>query len=88
MRKIRRKDSCAYLALTMIQAIANTSDYLRLTEENGGVYRDYEYKRLGTVALLAGIDLLTGETILLVRDVHRSSDFIDFLKILDKKYPA
>ena len=71
-----------------IQAIANTSDDLRPTEENGEVYRDYEYKRLGTVSLLAGIDLLTGEAIPLVRDTHKSSDFIDFLKILDKKYPA
>lgn len=71
-----------------IQAIANTSDDLRPTKENGEVYRDYEYKRLGTVSLLAGIDLLTGEAIPLVRDTHKSSDFIDFLKILDKKYPA
>ena len=70
-----------------IQAIANTSEDLRPTEDNGEVYRDYEYKRLGTVSLLAGIDLLTGEAIPLVRDTHKSSDFIDFLKILDKKYP-
>lgn len=71
-----------------IQAIANTSQDLRPTMKNGEVYRDYEYKRLGTVSLLAGIDLLTGEAIPLVRDTHKSSDFIDFLKILDKKYPS
>lgn len=71
-----------------IQAIANTSKDLRPTEDNGEVYRDYKYKRLGTVSLLAGIDLLTGEAIPLVRDTHKSSDFIDFLKILDKKYPS
>lgn len=71
-----------------IQAIANTSKDLRPTEDNGEVYRDYEYKRLGTVSLLAGIDMLTGEAIPLVRDTHKSSDFIDFLKILDKKYPS
>ena len=71
-----------------IQAIANTSKDLRPTGDNGEVYRDYEYKRLGTVSLLAGIDLLTGEAIPLVRDTHKSSDFIDFLKILDKKYPS
>lgn len=46
-----------------IQAIANTSDDLRPTGENGEVFRDYEYKRLGTVSLLAGIDLLTGGAI-------------------------
>ena len=71
-----------------IQAVSNTSDDLRPTENNGEVYRDYEYKRLGTISLLAGIDLLTGEAIPLVSDTHKSSDFIEFLKILDKKYPS
>lgn len=40
-----------------------------------------------TYSLLAGIDLLTGEAIPLVSETHKSSDFIKFLKILDKKYP-
>lgn len=40
-----------------IQAIANTSDDLMPDEANGVIKRDYEYKRLGTVSLLAGIDL-------------------------------
>lgn len=71
-----------------IQAIANTSDDLRPKQGSGQVYRDYEYKRLGTVSMLAGIDLLTGEAIPLVSNTHKSSDFIEFLKILDKKYPA
>lgn len=71
-----------------IQAIANTSDDLRPTDGNGEVFRDYEYKRLGTVSLLAGIDLLTGEAIPLVSNTHKSSDFIEFLRILDKKYPV
>ena len=71
-----------------IQAVSNTSDDLRPREGNGEVSRDYEYKRLGTVSLLAGIDLLTGEAIPLVSNTHKSSDFIEFLKILDKKYPS
>ena len=41
---------------------------------------DAEYKRLGTLSLLAGIDLLTGEAIPLVSETHKSSDFIEFLK--------
>ena len=61
---------------------------LRPTSEHGEVYRDAEYKRLGTLSLLAGIDLLTGEAIPLVSETHKSSDFIEFLKILDKKYPS
>ena len=70
-----------------IQAIATTSPDLPPTVKNGTIKRDYEYKRLGTVSLLAAIDLLTGETIPLVRDSHKSEDFIDFLKILNEKYP-
>ena len=70
-----------------IQAISNTASDLRPTAKNGVVYRDAEYKRLGTLSLLAGIDLLTGKAIPLVSETHKSSDFIDFLKILDKKYP-
>lgn len=71
-----------------IQAISNTAPDLRPTAENEEVYRDAEYKRLGTLSLPAGIDLLTGEAIPLISETHKSSDFIEFLKILDKKYPA
>ncbi|HEX2994672.1 MAG TPA: IS630 family transposase, partial [Anaerolineales bacterium] len=49
--------------------------------------RDYEYKRLGTVSLLAGIDLHTGQVHPLVRDRHRSREFIEFLTLLDRSYP-
>jgi len=70
-----------------IQAIANTSEDRMPTATNGHRQRDYEYKRLGTLSLLAGIDLLTGEAIPLVSETHKSKDFIGFLKILDAKYP-
>lgn len=70
-----------------IQAISNTTNDLPPTEESGVIKRDYEYKRLGTLSLLAGIDLQTGEAIPLVRESHNSNDYIDFLKLLDKKYP-
>ena len=69
-----------------IQAIATTSDDLRPTEGNGCVYRDYEYKRLGTMSLIAGIDLLTGIAIPVVSETHKSSDFICLLKKLDEMY--
>ncbi len=70
-----------------IQAIATTSDDFLPNEKHKTISRDYEYKRLGIVSLLAGIDLQTGEAIPLVRDTHNSKDYIEFLKILDKKYP-
>lgn len=50
--------------------------------------RDHEYKRHGTLSLLAGIDLVTGEIHALVKERHRSREFIDFLKLLDAAYPA
>ena len=37
--------------------------------------------------MLAGIDLQTGEAIPLVRDKHSSKEYIEFLKLLDTKYP-
>ena len=70
-----------------IQAIATTTDDLPPDETHKTFSRDYEDKRLGTLSLLAGIDLLTGEAIPLVRESHTSRDYIDFLKLLDTKYP-
>ncbi len=70
-----------------IQATANTSDDLLPDEDHKTISRDYEYKRLGTVSLLAGIDLQTGEEIPLLRDRHTSKEYIEFLKLLDSKYP-
>ena len=37
---------------------------------------DSEYKRLGTVSLLAGLDLRTGRVTEIVRDTHASADFV------------
>ena len=70
-----------------IQAIATTSDDLMPDEKHSTINRDYEYKRLGTLSLLAAIDLQTGEAIPLVRDKHSSMEYIEFLKQLDDKYP-
>src|ERR1700758_949585 len=72
-----------------IQAIAPTAPDL---PPHPGVHatfaRDHEYKRPGTVSLLAGIDLLTGKVHALVKDRHRSREFIEFLKLVDTAYPA
>lgn len=73
-----------------IQAISNTCDDIvpiADTDKNSCYKRDYEYVRLGTLSLLAAIDLQTGESIPFVNETHKSSDFITFLKILDEKYP-
>lgn len=70
-----------------MQALKNIAPDLPPTEKHGTVGRDYEYKRLGTVSLLAGLDLLTGMVIPHVSDSHKSSDFIDWLKKIDEIYP-
>ena len=63
-----------------IQAIATTAPDL---PPEPGVHatfaRDHEYKRHGTLSLLAGIDLLTGKVHALVRDRHRSREFVELL---------
>lgn len=72
-----------------IQALAvTTPDRPPVVGEHPGHLRDYEYKRLGTVSLLAGLDLHTGRIIETISDTHNSADFITFLKKLDETYPA
>jgi hypothetical protein len=70
-----------------IQAIGNTAADL---PPKPGVHRtfarDHEYKRHGTLSLLAGIDLLTGKVHACVEDRHRSREFVGFLKRLDTAY--
>lgn len=70
-----------------IQAIATASEDLMPDENHPTISRDYEYKRLGTLSLLAAIDLQTGEAIPLVRDKHSSKEYIEFLRLIDEKYP-
>ena len=70
-----------------IQAIANTAEDLSPDEKHKTISRDYEYKRLGTVSLLAGIDLQTGKAFPLVREKHSSKEYVEFLKLLNSKYP-
>ena len=72
-----------------IQAIATTApDLPPVPGVHPTFARDHEYKRHGTLSLLAGIDLLTGKVHALVKDRHRSREFIEFLKLLDAAYPA
>jgi transposase len=72
-----------------IQAIATTApDLPPVPGVHPTFARDFEYKRHGTLSLLAGIDLLTGKVHALVKDRHRSREFIEFLKLLDDAYPT
>src|SRR5215470_1803825 len=95
LKKAAKSQPCQPVAIVSydekpgIQAIATTAPDL---PPEPGIHatfaRDHEYKRHGTLSLLAGIDLLTGKVHALVRDRHRSREFIEFLRLLDAAYPA
>lgn len=69
-----------------IQILENTAPDLMPRDGHPTVGRDYEYRRHGTLTLLAGLNLNDGTVIPLVRRSHTSDDFIDFLDILDERY--
>ena len=71
-----------------IQAIKNvTPDLPPVPGKHAYINRDYEYKRLGTLSLLAALDLHTGHVIGQVHKRHRSKEFISLLKELESFYP-
>jgi transposase len=71
-----------------IQAIGNVApDLPPVPGKYRSVARDHEYKRHGTLSLLCGIDLLTGELLARVEEKHRSREFVAWLKDVDAHYP-
>lgn len=71
-----------------IQAIGNTApDLPPVPGRHAAIGRDHEYKRYGTLSLLAGIDLLNGEVLGVVRERHRSQEFVEFLRLANQHYP-
>jgi transposase len=71
-----------------VQAISNTApDIMPNPTKNSRILRDHEYKRHGTVSILAALDLHTGNVIGQVHDRHRSQEFIELLMEIDAAYP-
>jgi len=71
-----------------IQAIGTTAaDRPSGPGQYATVGRDHEYVRHGTLTLMAGMDLIGGHVHRAVVDRHRSREFVDFLRGLDKAYP-
>jgi len=71
-----------------VQAIQNIApDLPQKPGKYKTVSRDYEYKRLGTLSILAALDLHSGNIIGQVHERHRSREFIELLKELDARYP-
>ena len=71
-----------------IQAIGSGApDLPPDADQHPSTSRDYEYKRRGTLTLMAGLDLLTGQVHRAVVPRHGSREFVAFLKQLDRAYP-
>jgi transposase len=87
--KQKKEATISYDEKPGIQAIKNIAPQLQpIPGKYKTLMRDYEYKRLGTLSLLAGIDLHTGKVIPYVKERHRSKEFVEFLEIVDKEYPS
>jgi transposase len=71
-----------------VQAIENTApDLPPVPGQHSTWSRDHEYKRHGTLSILAAVDLHNGEIFAQVHPRHRSREYILLLKELDDHYP-
>ena len=72
-----------------VQALAHTApDLPPVAGKHARVARDYEYKRCGTLSILASLDLHDGHVVARVESRHRSREFVALLKDLDAHYPS
>jgi transposase len=70
-----------------IQALATTSpDLPPVPMRHPTIARDHEYVRMGTLSLLAGMDLVTGVVHASVAPRHRSREFVADLERFDAAY--
>src|SRR5271163_2211530 len=67
---------------------ARSRRYPTMTRRDGSRRREFEYRRHGTVSIIAAMDVATGEVI--TERIHRndSQTFIAFLTRLDTEMPA
>jgi transposase len=49
--------------------------------------REFEYVRHGTAAVVAAFDVRTGQVQAIVRQRHRSAEFLELLRLLDRSTP-
>ncbi len=70
-----------------VQAIENTApDLPPVPAKHASIGRDHEYKRHGTLSILASLDLHDGHVVARVEERHRSREFVALLKDLDAYY--
>jgi len=71
-----------------LQALGNLAPALGpVPGEHPCLSRDHQYVRYGTMTLMAGIDLLSGQIHGQVKERHRSREFVEFLQQVDAHYP-
>ena len=70
------------------QCLEITADLMPEPHSHPLWFRNHEWKRIGVVSLVAGIDLLDGRVIALVQNKSRGNRVGDFLKIVDGCYPS
>ena len=71
-----------------VQALGVTApDLSPVPGKHPAVSRDHEYVRMGTLSILAALDLHDGHVLAQVHERHRSREFVELLKELDQFYP-
>jgi transposase len=72
---------------SQIQALDRTQPSLPMKNGRAGTMT-HDYKRNGTTTLFAALDVLTGSVIGQCLPRHRHSEFLKFLRTLDREVPA
>jgi transposase len=72
---------------SQIQALDRTQPSLPLKKGRAGTMT-HDYKRNGTTTLFAALDVLTGTVIGQCLPRHRHSEFLKFLRTIDRQVPA
>jgi transposase len=71
---------------SQIQALDRTQRSLPMKKERAGTMT-HDYKRNGTTTLFAALDVLTGIVIGRCLPKHRNTEFVKFLRIIDREVP-
>lgn len=72
---------------SQIQALDRTQRCLPMTHGMPETHT-HDYRRYGTTTLFAALDVATGEVIGKLKRRHRTTEFISFLRHIDKQVPA
>jgi transposase len=71
---------------TQIQALDRTQPGLPL-KRGRGTTMTHDYKRNGVTTLFAALDVLTGKVLPMTDQLHRHQEWLQFLKMIDRKTP-